>query len=58
MSSSKPTGIVYTGNKMGPNGGGIYLKAGLSGGAMHCFIVTRFKRKKRSKLFNIDGIIY
>ena len=36
----------YTGNKMGPNRGGIYLKAGMSGGTMHCFIVTPVKQKK------------
>ena len=36
----------YTGNKKGPNRGGIYLKAGMSGGTMHCFIVTRVKPKK------------
>ena len=36
----------YTGNKMGPNKGGIYLKAGLSGGTMHRFIVNRVKPKK------------
>ena len=27
----------YTGNKKGPNRGGIYLKAGMSGGTRHCF---------------------
>ena len=36
----------YTGNEMDPNRGGIYLKASMSGGAMHCFIVTRVKPKK------------
>ena len=36
----------YTGHKIGPNRGGIYLKAGMSGGKMHCFIVTRVKPKK------------
>ena len=36
----------YTGNKMGLNRGGIYLKAGMSSGTMHCFIVTRVKQKK------------
>ena len=36
----------YTGNKMGPNRGRIYLKAGLSGDTMHRFIVNRVKPKK------------
>ena len=36
----------YPGNKMGPNRGGIYLKAGLSDGKLHCFFVTRVKPKK------------
>ena len=35
----------YTGNKMGPNRGGIYLNAGLSGGTMHCYIVACLKSK-------------
>ena len=37
----------YNGNKMGPNRREIYLKAGMSGGTMHCFIVTRVKPKKK-----------
>ena len=35
----------YTGNKMCPNREGIYLKAGIVGATMHCFIVTRVKPK-------------
>ena len=35
----------YTGNKIGPNKWGIYLTAGISGGTMHCFIVTRVKSR-------------
>ena len=49
----------YTGSKKGPNGGGIYLKAGMSGGTVHRFIVTRVKPKKmKGKWFNFDDIIY
>ena len=35
----------YTGNKMGLNRGGLNLKAGMSGGTMHCYILTRVKPK-------------
>ena len=35
----------YTGNKIGANRGGVYFKAGLSGGTMHCFIINRIKSK-------------
>ena len=37
----------YIGNKMGPNRREIYIKAGMSGGTMHCFIVTRVKPKNK-----------
>ena len=59
MSSSKATGIVTLKTKKRPKRGEIYLKAGMSGGTMHCFVVARVKPKKmRGKLFNFDDIIY
>ena len=35
----------YSGNKSGSNRGGIYLKASMRGGTMHCDNVTQVKPK-------------
>ena len=40
----------YTENKKCPKRGEIYLKAGMSGGTMHCFVVTRVKPKNEGQV--------